>query len=106
VVTAAGNVTHEQVLELVQREFGGMSPTGPADSDALRAPRHPFISKPSATSNRCIYASASRRFHWATKTASLSLYSTIFSAAACLRAFPEHSREARPRLNGHHSRSE
>src|SRR5437899_7530365 len=24
VVTAAGNVTHEQVLELVQREFGGM----------------------------------------------------------------------------------
>jgi predicted Zn-dependent peptidase len=37
VVTAAGNVTHEQVLELVQREFGGMSPTGPADSDG--APR-------------------------------------------------------------------
>src|SRR5258707_1276254 len=37
VVTAAGNVTHEQVLELVQREFGHMSPTGPADSDG--APR-------------------------------------------------------------------
>jgi len=37
VVTAAGNVTHEQVLELVQREFGHMKPTGPADSDG--APR-------------------------------------------------------------------
>src|SRR5260370_7074104 len=33
VVTAAGNVTHEQVLELVQREFGRMNPTGPAESD-------------------------------------------------------------------------
>ncbi len=33
VVTAAGNVTHEQVLELVQREFGLMKPTGPAESD-------------------------------------------------------------------------
>jgi len=31
VVTAAGNVTHEQVLELVQREFGHMSPTGPRE---------------------------------------------------------------------------
>src|SRR6266568_4558263 len=37
VVTAAGNVTHEQVLELVQREFGHMKPTGPAESDG--APR-------------------------------------------------------------------
>src|SRR6266566_1009811 len=33
VVTAAGNVTHEQVLELVQQEFGHMKPTGPAESD-------------------------------------------------------------------------
>jgi len=36
-VTAAGNVTHEQVLELVQGEFGDMKPTGPAEDDG--APR-------------------------------------------------------------------
>ncbi|HEY6268254.1 MAG TPA: pitrilysin family protein [Candidatus Acidoferrum sp.] len=43
VVTAAGNVTHDQVLELVQREFGHMSPTGPAESDGApqtEAPIH------------------------------------------------------------------
>jgi predicted Zn-dependent peptidase len=42
-VTAAGNVTHEQVLELVQREFGHMNPTGPAESDGApqtEAPIH------------------------------------------------------------------
>src|SRR5712671_4040784 len=33
VVTAAGNVTHEQVLDLVQREFGHMKPTGPPETD-------------------------------------------------------------------------
>jgi predicted Zn-dependent peptidase len=33
VVTAAGNVTHEQVLELVQREFGHMNPTGIAENE-------------------------------------------------------------------------
>src|SRR5690349_5263747 len=37
VLTAAGNVTHQQVLDLVQREFGHMKPTGPAESDG--APR-------------------------------------------------------------------
>jgi len=31
VVTAAGNVTHDQVMELVQREFGTLQPAGPAD---------------------------------------------------------------------------
>src|ERR1700687_4170336 len=38
VVTAAGNVTHEQVLDLVQREFGHMKPTGPAESDGAPLP--------------------------------------------------------------------
>src|SRR5438270_3471032 len=33
VVTAAGNVAHERVLELVGREFGGMKPVGAIDSD-------------------------------------------------------------------------
>src|SRR6202163_2043217 len=33
VLPAAGNATHEQVLELVQREFGHMKPTGPAETD-------------------------------------------------------------------------
>src|SRR5271154_4980082 len=33
VVTAAGIVPHEQVLELVRREFGHMKPTGPAETD-------------------------------------------------------------------------
>jgi predicted Zn-dependent peptidase len=35
VVTAAGNVTHEQVLELVQREFGHLKPTGLANNDRV-----------------------------------------------------------------------
>src|SRR5260370_347504 len=39
VVTAAGNVTHEKVLELVQREFGHMSPTGPAEDDVAPHPQ-------------------------------------------------------------------
>jgi predicted Zn-dependent peptidase len=33
VVSAAGNVTHEQVLELVERNFGHLKPTGPAESN-------------------------------------------------------------------------
>jgi predicted Zn-dependent peptidase len=37
VVTAAGNVTHEQVLDLVQREFGHMKASGPPANDG--APR-------------------------------------------------------------------
>jgi predicted Zn-dependent peptidase len=35
VVTAAGNVTHEQVLELVQREFGHLKPAGLANNDRV-----------------------------------------------------------------------
>ncbi len=42
VVTAAGNVTHEQVLELVQQEFGHMKPTGPAESDGAPLPGAPI----------------------------------------------------------------
>src|ERR1700758_5470133 len=33
VITAAGNVAHEQVLQLVQSEFGAMQPAGPAESN-------------------------------------------------------------------------
>jgi len=31
VVTAAGHVTHDEVLDLVQREFGALAPAGPAE---------------------------------------------------------------------------
>ncbi|HEV1996423.1 MAG TPA: pitrilysin family protein, partial [Candidatus Acidoferrum sp.] len=34
--------THEQVLELVQREFGHMNPTGPAESNAAPLPGAPI----------------------------------------------------------------
>ena len=43
VITAAGNVTHDQVLELVRREFGAIKPDGRAESDGApytRAPIH------------------------------------------------------------------
>jgi predicted Zn-dependent peptidase len=33
VITAAGNVTHDQVLELVLREFGELNPSGLAEND-------------------------------------------------------------------------
>jgi predicted Zn-dependent peptidase len=42
-VTAAGNVPHEKVLELVQREFGRLKPTGGLEQHAApnaRAPLH------------------------------------------------------------------
>src|SRR6202140_684791 len=42
VLTAAGNVKHEQVLELVQQEFGHMKPTGPAESDGAPLPGAPL----------------------------------------------------------------
>ena len=35
VVTAAGNVTHEQVLALVEKEFGGLKPSGEPDSESV-----------------------------------------------------------------------
>jgi predicted Zn-dependent peptidase len=43
VITAAGNVAHEQVLQLVQSEFGAMQPAGPAESNGAphtQAPIH------------------------------------------------------------------
>ena len=43
VITAAGNVTHEEVLELVQSQFGRMQPVGRANGDPApqtRAPIH------------------------------------------------------------------
>jgi predicted Zn-dependent peptidase len=43
VITAAGNVTHDRVLDLVQREFGAIKPDGRAESDGAprtRAPIH------------------------------------------------------------------
>jgi predicted Zn-dependent peptidase len=43
VITAAGNVAHEQVLQLVQSEFGGMPLAGPAESNGAphtQAPIH------------------------------------------------------------------
>jgi predicted Zn-dependent peptidase len=43
VVSAAGNVTHDQVLELVQRDFGHLPPGGPAETNGApqtHAPIH------------------------------------------------------------------
>jgi predicted Zn-dependent peptidase len=43
VLSAAGNVKHEQVLELVEREFGGLNPSGEPDADdapSTHAPIH------------------------------------------------------------------
>jgi len=43
VVTAAGNVTHEQVLELVERNFGSLKPAGAAETNGApetHAPIH------------------------------------------------------------------
>jgi predicted Zn-dependent peptidase len=34
-VTAAGNITHDQVLKLVEREFGHLKPAGPREEDAV-----------------------------------------------------------------------
>jgi predicted Zn-dependent peptidase len=42
VITAAGNVVHEQVLQLVQSEFGGMQPAGPAESNGAPQTQAPI----------------------------------------------------------------
>jgi predicted Zn-dependent peptidase len=42
VVTAAGNVPHEKVLELVQREFGGMKPNGKMEDHAAPSTQAPI----------------------------------------------------------------
>src|SRR6202011_2108597 len=41
-LTAAGNVPHENVLELVQREFGGLKPAGPLDGHAAPSTEAPI----------------------------------------------------------------
>src|SRR6201993_1510049 len=42
VLTAAGNVPHERVLELVQREFGALEPAGPAGDDGAPQTQAPI----------------------------------------------------------------
>jgi predicted Zn-dependent peptidase len=42
VLTAAGNVPHEKVLELVQREFGGLKPAGKVEAHAAPATEAPI----------------------------------------------------------------
>jgi predicted Zn-dependent peptidase len=42
VLTAAGNVTHEQVLALVDREFGALKPAGPSEEHAAPANHAPI----------------------------------------------------------------
>src|SRR5579862_1060630 len=42
VVTAAGNVPHQDVLDLVQREFGGLAASGDTDEDSAPATEAPI----------------------------------------------------------------
>jgi predicted Zn-dependent peptidase len=42
VISAAGNVKHEQVLELVEREFGGLATAGPESGGAAPSTRAPI----------------------------------------------------------------
>lgn len=43
VVTAAGNVAHDQVLNLVQREFGALEPAGPAEHGGAPNTQAPIL---------------------------------------------------------------
>ena len=43
VVTAAGNVKHDQVMELVQREFGALEPAGPAEDGGAPNTQAPIL---------------------------------------------------------------
>jgi len=43
VLTAAGNVHHEQVLELAQREFAGLAPAGPASNPVTPRTSAPIL---------------------------------------------------------------
>jgi predicted Zn-dependent peptidase len=43
VVTAAGNVSHDQVLDLVRREFGELQPAGPADDGGAPRTQAPIL---------------------------------------------------------------
>jgi predicted Zn-dependent peptidase len=42
VFSAAGNVTHERVLELVEREFGGLAAAGPQEDEAAPSTKAPI----------------------------------------------------------------
>src|ERR1700726_4554506 len=46
VFSAAGNVTHERVLELVEREFGGLSPAGQHEDGAAPSTNAPIHLEP------------------------------------------------------------
>ncbi len=46
VLTAAGNVHHEQVLELAQREFAGLAPAGPASNAVTPRTSAPILGTP------------------------------------------------------------
>src|SRR5947209_5201822 len=43
VVTAAGHVTHDEVLELWQRELGALGPAGPSDRDGAPRTQAPIL---------------------------------------------------------------
>jgi predicted Zn-dependent peptidase len=43
VVTAAGNVAHDRVMELVRREFGALAPAGPADGGGAPSTQAPIV---------------------------------------------------------------
>jgi len=43
VLTAAGNVTHDRVLELVEREFGGLLPSGSPENPRAPATHAPIL---------------------------------------------------------------
>jgi predicted Zn-dependent peptidase len=43
VVSAAGNVSHEQVLDLVRREFGALQPAGPANDGGAPKTQAPIV---------------------------------------------------------------
>jgi len=101
VVTAAGNVTHEQVLELVQQEFGHMKPTGPAESDGAPrtgAPIHLETKRDLEQVHLCIgvpSVSAGPRGPLRRRRPQQSSW-----RRHVLASFPEHSRKAGPRVRG------
>ena len=67
VLSAAGNVKHEQVLDLVEREFGGLQPSGEPEADGAPSTRgsdsHRIEARPrtGARVHRCAVGAAGRR---------------------------------------------
>ncbi len=61
VITAAGNVTPQQVLELAEKEFGSLQPSGHLDPEPVPSRPRPSIWKPSAISSKSTCASACPR---------------------------------------------